>query len=483
MDIIKRKLIDIPVKGWLVIIIGLGVLARLGAVGLMGDTVEVLPGIYDQISYHTLATRLVDGYGFTFDTEWWPVTQPGQPTAHWSYVYTLYLAGVYTLFGAHPLIARIIQAVGVGIFMPWLAYRLGKTLVTGGDSRRVGGLKGITQGEEWVGLVSAAWVAFYGYFIYYSAALMTEMFYITAILWSIDAALHLAHSHYIEHRPLRLRRYIVLGLAIGTAVLLRQVYLLFAPFLLAWTILVPSRASEAKIFSTHQVVASLKRNWKGGLIASAVVVGCILPFSLWNVHQFGRFVLLNTNAGYAFYWGNHPIHGDDFISIFTEQMPSYQDLIPVELRSLDEAALERELMRRGAQFVIDDPVRYIRLSLSRIDDQFIFWPKADSSMLSNIVRVFSFGLALPFVLAGGILWKWTTWKQSIGIGLRKTWKLITEPGGLLLLFAVLYTGVHILTWAGIRYRLPVDAVMLPFAAYGLFWALRKVFRSHHGTPA
>ena len=111
MDQLKRKLTSLTPKTWLWLIIALGLAARLLAALIMGDRVEVLPGIYDQVSYHTLATRLLDGHGFTFATEWWPVTQADQPTAHWSYLYTFYLVAVYALVGVHPLAARLLQAL------------------------------------------------------------------------------------------------------------------------------------------------------------------------------------------------------------------------------------------------------------------------------------------------------------------------------------------------------------------------------------
>jgi hypothetical protein len=38
---------------------------------------------------------------------------------------------------------------------------------------------------------------------------------------------------------------------------------------------------------------------------------------------------------------------------------------------------------------------------------------------------------------------------------------------LLFLFVAFYTLLHILTWAMVRYRLPVDAVLIPFAALAL----------------
>ena len=129
MDRIKRTITGVSSKTWLWLIIGLGLAARLLAVLIMGDRVEVLPGIYDQVSYHTLATRVLDGHGFSFASEWWPVTQAGEPTAHWSYLYTFYLTAVYALVGVHPLVARLVQAVVVGVAMPWLAYRLADGLL------------------------------------------------------------------------------------------------------------------------------------------------------------------------------------------------------------------------------------------------------------------------------------------------------------------------------------------------------------------
>ena len=36
-------------------------------------------------------------------------------TAHWSFLYTLYLTAVYALFGPNPLVARLIQAVAIGV--------------------------------------------------------------------------------------------------------------------------------------------------------------------------------------------------------------------------------------------------------------------------------------------------------------------------------------------------------------------------------
>jgi len=129
----------------LVLIIVVSVLLRIGAAVYMGSEVVELPGTSDQISYHYLAIRVLQGHGFSFGENWWPVTKAGMPTAHWSFLYTFYLVGVYGLFGIQPLVARLIQALIVGILQPLLAYELGKKVFSPG-----------------VGLVAAAWIALYG---------------------------------------------------------------------------------------------------------------------------------------------------------------------------------------------------------------------------------------------------------------------------------------------------------------------------------
>ncbi len=100
--------------------------SRIAAAFYMGDHVQDLPGIADQISYHNLALRVLTGHGFTFDTPWWPVTAAEAPSAMWSYLYTLFLVAIYTLFGPHPLVARIVQVVIVGVLHPYCAYRIGR---------------------------------------------------------------------------------------------------------------------------------------------------------------------------------------------------------------------------------------------------------------------------------------------------------------------------------------------------------------------
>ena len=71
-------------------------------------------------------------------------------------------------------------------------------------------------------------------------------------------------------------------------------------------------------------------------------------------------------------------------------------------------------------------------------------------MINNIGRVLSFALFLPVMIYG----LWISSHQW-----RRYWFLYV--------FMIFYTVMHLLTWSMIRYRLPVDAVLLLFAALAL----------------
>jgi 4-amino-4-deoxy-L-arabinose transferase-like glycosyltransferase len=417
---------------WLVVLIVLSVLARLASAFYLGDRVEEMPGTFDQISYHLLAQRVLAGHGFSFEQPWWPVTAAGAPTAHWSFLYTFFLVLVYGIFGPHPLAARVIQAVIFGILQPYLTYRIG-TQVFGRAAE----------------LLAALLAVVYAYFIYYGGTLMTEPFYILAILGTFEISIRLGRGVMNEKH---VGSWLALGLVMGLAVLLRQVFLLMVPFILLWVGWAASRRKNG--FSLFKLVLPL-----------VVIVLMVLPFSLYNYSRFDSMVLLNTNSGYAFFWGNHPYYGTDFIPILPSE--KYVELIPVELRGLDEAALDKALLSRALQFILADPGRYLLLSLGRISDFFMFWPSTDSGTISNISRVASFGILWTFMLIGLI--------AAVRNAFIKGAEKLASPVILLFLFILVYSGVHILTWTLVRYRLPVDAIGLLFAGYLLLELGRRFF--------
>jgi hypothetical protein len=162
------------------------------------------------------------------------------------------------------------------------------------------------------------------------------------------------------------------------------------------------------------------------------------------------------------FWANHPIHGTKFIPA-DEMGKVYQKLVPNDLRSLDEAALDQELLKLGINFVFEEPGRFLLLSLSRIPEFFRFWPDPDSGTMSNLARVGSFGLFLPFILYGLVRALLSSWRPAA----HTPQSFVLSPMGLLYLWILVFTSIHILTWTLVRYRLPVDAILVLFAGLSL----------------
>lgn len=403
----------------LIFILLASVALRLIVAIYLGDSV---PPAKDETSYSVLATRLADGFGYSFPEPWYPFAMAEEPTAHWSFLYTAFVAAIYAITGPHPIVVRLASAVVGGVLLPWMVYRL---------SRRS------LPGRRRVALIAAGCAAVYAYFVLFAAQLMTETFFITCVLWSLERALAL-DRFLVSREGDWLELIAGLGISLGLATLFRQSIMPWIVVLFLWLLWRANRAGRTKA-----VLPSLAG-------VSLIVLLMLLPFTVRNYRAYGDFLLLNSNAGYALYSAQHPLHGTSFEAFEAAPLPS--DLFGI---AQNEAQWDRALMVRGIQFILDEPLRYMRLSASRVADFFMFWPSSETIFVNNVGRVASFGLFLPIMIYG--LWL-----------SRSRWTELQ----LLYLFMIFYTLLHVMTWAMIRYRLPVDAVLLIFAAI----ALAKVSR-------
>jgi len=437
----------------LAVVLVLAVVLRLGVAVFLGDVAAPVSGAFDQVSYDTLAQRVLTGHGFSFPENWYPFTPAGEPTAHWSFLYTLFLSAVYGVAGHHPLAARLAQAVLSGL-TGWFLFEIGRRLF-----------------DESVGMVAALLWAVYAYLMFFNAVLMTQTFYIVCLLAALEAALSLA-----EH-PDR-KGWVRLGVALGLGALLRQTLLLFAPFLLLWVVW--QRAfTLGKVGRGHRPLhcrtcperrwhfgrggkprpgwqrrVAEKRGGVGGVQATGrvpgwlsgpaatliIIAACVLPFTLRNYLTYHDFLLLNSNGGFWFYASNHPAQGTNFD-------PNLVPPLPPALVGLSEPAMDRALFREALGFVASDPARFVQLSLNRTKDYFWLLPSEQSSALSNLARTLSFALYAPFMLLGLIV-SFKGWRACM----------------LLYMYLAFDTVLHLSSWAAPRYRLPSDTILMVFAA-------------------
>ncbi len=438
------------------VILIFSVVVRVGVALYYGNW---LPLEQDEYSYATLGLRLATGHGYTFDRPWYPFISAETPTAHWSFLYTAFVAAVFSLVGFRPVVVRLVGALTGGLLLPWMTARLARRLF---------------PHRPRTPLVTALVAACYAFFVLYSARIMTETFYIVALLWSLERALALSED-FAAGRPGR-NAALGLGVGLGLAALLRQAILPWVPILFLWlvvNVLTGERVSRRTFLRVHMLMLA---------ISGAVLLAFILPWTYRNYRVYGDFLLLNSNTGYAMYSAQHPLHGTDFQAFAAAPLP--EELMA---EGWTEAEWDRELMARGIGFVLEEPGRYLRLSLSRVADYFEFWP-TNTSRLHNAGRLLSFTLYLPFMLYGLYLGSKAAPRRNDEhlrghtSRIRRYASRLTQPVTLLYTFMLFYSALHIFTWAMSRYRLPIDAVAMPFVALALEHILPPLRRLPGSEP-
>jgi hypothetical protein len=169
-----------------------------------------------------------------------------------------------------------------------------------------------------------------------------------------------------------------------------------------------------------------------------------LPLTIRNYLLWHEFLLLEAQFGHVFWNGNHPGHMGDFHPFYVFPIP------PEVLASQNDVIITNTLLRMGVQNVLNQPWDFVMLTLTRLREFFLFWPTTDSTFAANLLRVFSFGVIVPFALYGFFA------------NLRRFPELAP-----IYLFMVVHTGIYAVTWTMIRYRIPLDPFFILFAAYSV----------------
>lgn len=372
---------------------------RLAAAFALGNEVAGLSGAFDEVTYSMLGHRLADGHGLTFPEPWYPWIKADMPQSYFSFAMSASLGAVYSLFGYYPVACRLLMALASTAIVG-MVFVLGRRFF-----------------NERLAVIAAMVAAFHAYLIFYGVTLVTETPFTLALLLSI----YLADKIRVHGSP---RLWIALGLTLAAAVHFRMSVVFFIPPLLLW------------------VVAALPRSrWLSALLPTGVIVATVLPFTIWNYATWGQPLLLQSQFGHVFWNGNHPGHQGNF-------HPYRVFEIPPEVLALDnDAQITTRLLELGIESVQEDPAMFLKLTLTRLRELFVFWPTADSSPTANLLRVASFGLLVPFIVAGFVQ-QLSNWRNLMPI----------------YLFIATHVGVHALTWSMVRYRVPLDPFLILFAS-------------------
>lgn len=387
----------------LLVILLSALVARVAAACLLGNTVSGLSGANDEITYSMLGQRFAAGYGMTFPTDWYPWIKANAPQSYFSYTISLFLGTIYAIFGYYPLVARLIMAL-LSTLIVWLIYLIARRLFT-----------------ERIALLASALAAVYTYLIFYGVALLTETPFTLALLLVIYLALQIKAAVHSS-----LTAWLWLSVSLALMVQLRVAGIFFVPFLLLWLLLTMKQ----------------KRRPYHVLLPLLVIIVALAPLTIRNYWLWGHFNLSEAQFGHVFWNGNHPEQQWDFHPYRTFPIP------PAVLASHNDVEINNQLLKLGVQNVLNEPLRFVFVSLARLRELFTFWPTADSGRLANLLRLVSFGWLAPLAAIGLVA------------NLRR-WQALAP----IYLFLLIHTGIYAVTWTMIRYRMPMEPFLIMFGAY------------------
>jgi 4-amino-4-deoxy-L-arabinose transferase-like glycosyltransferase len=268
------------------------------------------PPADDGTFYHTVASRIASGLGYTW---LWP---DGAVTyaAHYPVGYPAIIGMAYALFGAHPGVAMTVNALIGG-----LAALAAHSLVARSASRRAA-------------LGAGLLVALEPALVLYTPALMTESV--------AGALLCMAGAVAAGARPGRPPvRALVAGLVLGIGVLVRPELLVLAPVIGA--------VSARGLGVRHLLVSA-------GIVLAASLCVC-LPWTLRNCTKLERCALVSVNGGWNLYIGSSPLGRGGWA-------PLERIGVPEECQTVfAEAEKDACFGRAGARVILERPAAWLAL--------------------------------------------------------------------------------------------------------------------------
>jgi hypothetical protein len=318
------------------------------------------PMTRDEREYLSLARGLAAGRGFVYDEE--ILSSPQDPFGR-APGYPAFLAlvgGGRTVTGTVPGSVKFAQCVAgaAGVILAGLV-----------AARLAGARAGAIAG--WLAAVypPLVWVASYAW----SEAIAWPIGLF--VVWWFDRAAAMTDRDGWKSAA-------VAGLLTGLAILIRPSTLLFGPFALGWL--------------------AWRRRFALALVFGAAAAAIVTPWTLRNMAEYGRFVLVATEGGVTFWTGNHPRARGEGDLAANPHLKLESQALRRRHPELSEEAMEPVYYREALSWIQSHPIDWVRLEVRKAF--YLVVPIGPSYTLHSRLyygaSVLSYGLVLPIALAG-----------------------------------------------------------------------------------
>jgi len=348
-------------------------------------------------------------------------------------LYPYILGVIYKIFNSNPFAPRLI-AITISSFSCVMIYLLGKRLF----SRRAGQI--------------AAFIAcVYGPFIFYSGALVPTSYVIFFYLLSSQCFLR------IRKHP-SAGRFLIFGLVVGLATLVRAGILLFVLPVLGWFIFTFEDKKKALI---------------GALLSIVAILAVVLPVTLRNYLVSGEKVFLTSHAGINFYIGNNKdadgtFNPPEWARSNIEGLKSDVKTIAEEEtgKTLTDPEVSSYYAKKALKFIRYNPGRSIKLFgkklLLYLNKQEIY-DVAHYDVRQKFIPILKLPF-IPFLIVGvlglpGFFLAFSKWRHIAPI----------------YLFTIFYAISILLYFVNSRYRIPFATAMILFSGFFIDWVINTWF--------
>lgn len=373
---------------------------------------ELHPFTEDEHCYDEMARNIAAGRGFITDTLW-VITTPGEPAMYGGCGYPLFVATVYSIFGAGRELPVFFVQIALQVLALWLIFQTTNALA------------GATAA-----IIAAAFFTFHPVLIWLSISMLSEAILVpamAALLWIV-----------IRKFPISWPTSVGTGILLGIMALIRSTTAALVWMTVAWIIWI--QRSGFKI---------------AGLLILSFTLVCA-PWTIRNYIHWHRFIPFSTKSGVNAWFFNNPGLKVEFGRAAVEG-PQPIDIFDPRIQRLpDEAARNERLMAMFKEFVREHPWKFIGLCWMRFWMAILPTRISSTSVTALISAWYAKGIPLIACIAAliDLIAKRTT--------------LAFPKTALFPVCVVLYwQAIQTLAGPGLRYRLPVEpawAIIVGIAA-------------------
>jgi Dolichyl-phosphate-mannose-protein mannosyltransferase len=384
----------------------------------------------------SIARSIATGHGFSN-----PFGRDTGPTAWLTPVYPLLVAAAFKVFGIFT-----IRAFFFLVFLN-IVFSAAVCVPIFHAGKRIAGL-GVASGAAWL------WALF-------PNAIMTpfEWIWDTSLAALLAAALLWATLELAESR--RLRDWCGYGLLWGFTLMTNPSLGSVLPFLLGWAAYRAWRKSDSR---------RKDRRWIGGpALALGLAVLCCLPWTIRNYTVFHRLVPLRSNFPLELYIGNNENYDDKharFPGPITKERETFRYF------RMGETAFMDEEMRKAKKFILEHP----RVDLILFGKRFVAFWAGIPNPIDNFLAADSW-LVRALILCAGLSGLAALFGIAVLVRRRSSYNLPLAA------FPVVFPFLYYVTHTSLRYRLPIDPVLMLLTAIAAGAVMQSMSRWRSATSA